>query len=193
MIKVQPAGIYDVTVIRGGAPDAVMDWLSAAGFHFEDSDKATFVDYVARGWCFVAAKVRAGAENQTVEGLADPLVLTFATDKPIYPLALTATAGAKTKILPYTVSDTKLTCRKRLKLRYAAPIEGQAASGLFSVRVTGPDESERPRYEPLMDIPDTTLTLCKFKGTMSAAQMARDLEFEPAADNKPYKGHEFIW
>lgn len=193
VLKVQPVGIYDVAVIRGDSAEPVVEWLNIAGFHFSDSDKAVFADYVARGWCFVAAKVRAGVEARSVEGLVDPLVLTFPTDKPIYPLALTATAGAKTEILLYAVSDAKLTCRRRLRLRCATPVKKEAVSGLFSVKVAPSDGSESPRYEPTMDIPNETLMLCKFKGTMTAAQMARDLEFEPAADNEPFTERRIVW
>jgi hypothetical protein len=191
VIEARKAGLYDVRVIRGKDAGAIMDWLTENGFACTDNDEATFAGYVARGWCFVAAKVRPGADAQasriTHEGLADPLVLTFAADKPVYPLALTATTGAKTEMLIYTVSDTKLTCGDRLKLCCAHPIESAAVAGLLSARIAP------GQYEPLAVVPNRMMMLCKFKGTMTAAQMARDLEFEPASDNTPFRERKIVW
>jgi hypothetical protein len=191
VLKDKQVGIYNVKVIQGDSAEPVMDWLESNGFAVTEDDRMAFDAYTEQGWCFVAAQVRPDPNDPTqeitIDGLAAPLVLTFPADKPIYPLALTATAGPKTEILLHTVSDTKLTCEGRLKLRSAGPVSGKHVAELFSV----PNESNE--WEPIVAIPDGMMTLCKFKGTMTAAQMARDLEFEPADDNEPFRERRFVW
>jgi len=188
VVKSEQVGIYDVTVIRGDSAEAVQDWLRDNGFAFDGKDKATFADYVARGWCFVAAKVSPDAEAEegqiAAEGMAAPLVLTFATDRPVYPLALTATAGPETEILIYTLTANKLTRGDRLTLRHArkqdSPLELHVS--------TGPDT-----HGPMEGLPIKPMMLCKFRGTMTAAQMAEDLVFEPAPDNATYRETIWVW
>ena len=117
--------------------------------------------------------------------MAAPLVLTFATDKPVYPLALTATAGADTEILIYTLTANKLTCGDRLTLHYARKQHPRSVMD----RVYFGTESDT--FAPIEGLPDKPMMLCKFRGTMTAAQMAEDLVFESAPDNAPYR--ETIW
>jgi hypothetical protein len=191
IVKTKRVGIYDVTVIRGDSAEPVLAWLRENGFAFDEEDKAVFADHVARGWCFVTAKVdpNVGGERQgvTAEGLAAPLVLTFATDKPVYPLALTAIAGAKTEILLYTLAPQKLTCGGRLPLRHACEIpSGRVMKKLWVM--TGPDE-----VGPMEGLPEKPMMLCKFKGTMTAAQMREDLVFEAAPDSAAYRETKWVW
>jgi hypothetical protein len=189
VIKSEQVGIYDVTVVRGNSPEAIQEWLRENSFAFDDRDKAAFADYVARGWCFVTARVSPDAEVQegqiAAEGMAAPLVLTFATEKPVYPLALTATAGPETEILIYTLTANKLTCGDRLTLHCARK---QHPRSVVDRVYFGTDSGT---FTPIEGLPDRPMMLGKFKGTITAAQMAEDLVFEPAPDNATYQ--ETIW
>ena len=35
--------------------------------------------------------------------------------------------------------------------------------------------------------------LCKFKGTLTPAQMEKDMIFAPAQNNEPYRKHITVW
>jgi hypothetical protein len=192
VVKSAQVGVYDVKVIKGDAPEPLMAWLTENGFRFGDTDRTAFSDYVARGWRFTVAKVASGptAESKSVaaEGMAAPLVLKFQTDKPVYPLALTATAGVDTEVLIYTLSPTKLTCGSRLPLRHAREFELPA--GFVPVLITSEEDELKGFFEGASS---TNLMLCKFKGTLTPAQMKEDLVFEPAADNTPYHETRIVW
>jgi hypothetical protein len=191
VVKAQRAGIYDVEVIRAASSDAIVTWLQENGFAFGAEDRQVLQQYVARGWCFVTAKVgeaeESGRSGTAPEGLADPLVLRFATPAPVYPLALTSTGAAKTEVLLYTLSDGKLTCGSRLPLRYA---------GWQEWKVAPPSEGD-PQPDLLAWLfPQTgtkSMVLCKFKGRLTPGQMKEDLVFERAADSEPFRERRTTW
>lgn len=191
VVKAEHTGIYDVKVIRSQSAEAIMEWLRENGFAVNDQDRQACEDYVLRGWCFVAAKVEPSAETEerkvVAEGMAAPLVLKFASERPVYPLALTATVGTETEILLYTLSDAKLTCGERLALRHAKQTEMQSI--LRSLIA----QAEMEEWPLLRDLPETPMMLCKFKARLTPAQMRQDLEFAPAPDNEPYRERLITW
>ncbi len=189
VVKAEQVGIYDVSVVKSATAEPIVKWLTENGFHFGDRDKAVFADYVRKGWCFVVAKIGARAHVASIapEGLTDPLVLTFRTDKPVYPLALTAAAGTKTEVLLYALSTSKLACGGRLRLRYAGRFKEQIGIDDVPLITSNPEERR------LLDGMPTDMMLCKFKGTLTPDQMKEDLVFEPAADNTPYRPTRIIW
>lgn len=191
VVKAEKAGIYDVKVIRGDGAGPVLEWLKENGFAFGESDRQAFQGYVDRGWCFVTAKVAPapGTDKDKIafEGMAAPLILEFSSDRPIYPLALTATAGTETEILIYTFSDSKLACDDRLQLRRAR--WGDAEGSLRYLALQAQEEN----WPVLRNLPEQKMMLCKFKGRLTPAQMSRDLEFTPAPDNEPYQERMIVW
>lgn len=191
IVRTQRVGIYDVTILRGQTGEAITDWLRRNAFSINDQDRQAFDDYVLRGWCFVAAKVAPSTEvEQTraaAEGMVAPLLLKFASERPVYPLALTATAGTETEILLYTLSDGKLTCGERLTLRHAEQMEMKPILRFFA------DLAETEEWPLLRDLPDKPMMLCKFKGRLTPEQMKRDLEFTPSPNNKPYRERLVVW
>jgi len=191
VLKTERAGIYDVEVIRGQNAEAIMEWLKMNDFAVDDQDRQAFDAYALRGWCFVTAKVAPSAELKgkkvSAEGMVAPLLLKFASERPIYPLALTATAGTETEILLYTLSDAKLTCAERLPLRHAR--QAKTRPILRSLVI----QAELEEWPLLRDLPDKPLMLCKFKGRLTPEQMKQDLEFAPATDNEPYRERLIVW
>ena len=191
VVKAEKAGIYDVKVIRGTGAEPILEWLRQTGFRFDPSDHKVFQEYVDQGWCFITARVAPDPEtNQKKivhEGMVAPLILGFKSDRPVYPLALTATAGTETEILLYTLSDAKLTCGERLTLRHARRAEAQ------NILRTLVAQAEVEEWPLLRNLPEEAMMLCKFKGRLTPAQMNRDLEFVAAQDNEPYRERRIAW
>jgi len=102
------------------------------------------------------------------------------------PLALMATAATATEILIYTLSDKKLSCGERLRLRAAGHRSVQT-----EILANTLAESKSPAV--FADIPNGRNMLCKFKSRLTAEQMKRDLEFDPAPDNGPYAERRIVW
>jgi len=191
VVKAEKVGIYDIKVIRGETAAGIVAWLNENGFAFSDEDAQVFKEYVDRGWCFVVAKVEPSVEAQqsqiVAEGMVAPVIMKFDTETPVYPLALTATTGAETEVLIYTLSDKKLTCGERLKLRFAG--EAEAKSVLDPLLTVG--EVEKPSL--FDDVPEKSMMLCKFKERLTPAEMKNDIEFEFGPDNDPYVERKVVW
>jgi len=185
----QDIGFYQAKVIKAGDSSGLVAWLNEGGFQFTGSDQPVLDDYIKKGWCFVVAQVKPGEEKKaldTYEGLADPLILRFASKVPVYPLALTGTTGAPTEVLLYTLSRSKLDAHGVLALRYAGITE--AWSGALDRASRDPAAAWKPQEW------ERNLTyLCKFKGTLTPAQMSSDLELAPAADNEPHRERIVRW
>jgi hypothetical protein len=189
VIREDQVGIYDVQVVRAGEAGDLIGWLNDNRFQFGEEDTQVFDAYLRRGWYFVVARVdparTTGRNLTTSEGLVAPLILRFETAAPVYPLALTATAGSDTQVLLYVLGQHKWDNDGRLDLEYA----GQARVGRLEAvcREAGPEMAAACLEDAVLPY------LCKFKGTLKPAQMAEDLVLAPAEDDEPYRKHVVRW
>lgn len=181
IISEQEVGIYQAKVIRAADSSGLIAWLNEQGFQFQESDQPVLDDYLRRGWVFVVATVRTGEiEREEIlhdrfEGLPDPLVIRFASEAPVYPLALTGTLGAPTEIVLYVLGRGKYRCSPIMELKFAGLIDNI------------PDEFSFRPWEASLKY------LSKFKGVLTASQMRQDLELEPAPDDAPFRERYVSW
>jgi len=109
-------GIYDAAVLAAPNGAALRRWLDANRFHVPTAAFATFDDYAARGWVFVAFRVRPGrADSVTHAALAagtlQPVRFRFRTDEPVFPLRVSAIGGRTSEVLLYVVASRALVHR----------------------------------------------------------------------------------
>ena len=119
VVKQQRVGPYEAAVIEGSSSAEILAWLRENGFRFDERDRAVIDAYVARKWLFVAARLDAGAKGASGGAMVPPLSLIFPTRTPVYPLALTATAGQPVEILLYVNAPWRADVGGRLPLLYA--------------------------------------------------------------------------
>jgi hypothetical protein len=185
VLDARDVGIYETRTIRSDSSDALVEWLTAAGFRFEASDRATFDHYISNNWCFVTAMVRADmsaeARAASLDGLLHPLVLRFKTPVPIYPLALTGTIGTPTEVLLYVLSDKRWQT-DRMKLHFAGEIPPLST-------FQSPGYGKLPFSGWEMDVK----YLCRFRATLAPEAMRKDLVLEPAPNNRTYRERLVKW
>jgi hypothetical protein len=188
VVKAEKVGVYDVQVIRSDEPEAIIEWLRQNAFRFDESDTLVLDRYVRRGWFFVAGKIdpstSAGKVAATRGGLLDPLILRFPAQVPIYPLALTSTIGQDLELRLYVLASHKVAADSRLELVFAGD-----SKDILNVL----DPSAEPKGLLLGNPERRAYILCKFKATLTPAQMKEDLTFGFAADNEPYRQHVYAW
>ena len=92
---------------------------------------------------FVAAKLDAGAKGAARGVMVPPLMLAFAVRQPVYPLALTATAGQPVEILLYVNAPWRSDAGGRLPLHYA----GEERQGGYLTKFRGVMTPEQMRED----------------------------------------------
>ena len=182
VVKEEQVGIYEVTVIKSDGVQDIIDWLNDNGFRFSDDDYKVFESYVRDGWVFVTARIGSDASHKShisTEGLLDPLVMTFETEQPVYPLTLTGTGQQSTEIVLYVWAAHKMTTDERMKLAFAERLELKGGHDeLMMIRAqTNDAQDETPR----------TNYLTKFRAKLLPEDMQEDLIFKQAPDDSNYR------
>ena len=93
----QVAGVFESTTVSARDPAALATWLKTNGYRLPESARPVIEAYVRDGWVFVASRVRREAAYDGPHAL-HPLVFTFATSKPVYPLRLTGVDNGPLKV-----------------------------------------------------------------------------------------------
>ena len=93
----QVAGVFESTTISAKDPAALESWLKTNGYRLPESARPVIEAYVRDGWVFVASRVRREVAYDGPHAL-HPLVFTFATSKPVYPLRLTGVDNGPLKV-----------------------------------------------------------------------------------------------
>jgi hypothetical protein len=108
----QRVGNYEVRVLAGSDAVGVADWLAKEGFVALDRQGQQMVeDYVHRGWCFVVAKLQRTGGGAGV-AMPHPLMVTFPTAQPVFPMKLTALAGGRTHVELCVIADKQAEAKR---------------------------------------------------------------------------------
>jgi hypothetical protein len=190
---VQQIGAYNLAVLEADSATALDKWLATNGFvGLTDEDKQTISDYIEDGWRFVAAKLRREGSGYS---RPHPLAMSFASEKPIYPMRLTATTGSRVYLELFVIADKKATCDKlTCELSDTYAFEQKA-------RQSVPDREflsgfAGKRYRQGIGHPETKgvmwdgCVLSKLCGVLTPAEMAEDIILELTTD-QPYQEHYY--
>lgn len=183
ILSARQAGVYDVKVIKASDSGVLLGWLNENKYQFTKADEDVFREYISKDWCFVTCRIndkKAKTDKfRTDNGMVNPLVLIFPAKEVVYPLALTAVAGAETKVVLYVYGCTKFAADGRFELEYA----GQTAF-IYEWDVLEFDETNT-LSKKMMEFPRDYLT--KFRGRLTADDMRKDLIITAAPDVTPYR------
>lgn len=183
VIKEQVVGRYATAILSATNATALADWLNANGYVFPEEGEEIVSEYIEKEWYFVATKINAIEEdtgNALAEGAIEPIVLSFASDKIVYPLrisSLSATSATPPEVLLYVLADHVMVPEQYpLYIGYGNWTEN-AFTLEFGSNVSVQDVSE---YYILPGLVSTYLSgdefyLTKLRGSISADQMV-DIE-----------------
>lgn len=167
-------GSYDTATISGKEGSALIAWLTSNGFATPTEAKPVIDDYAARGWCFVAAKLRR-SESSDNPATPHPLVFKFNSATPIYPLRLTSVGssglGLELYVFgPQAAAAAGLDVMRCTQPRYSEAEEGIAAR--FRFRDTEPLEISHSGVRALVD---GGAVVTRLSGHLSSGQMQSDM------------------
>ncbi|GAI49138.1 unnamed protein product, partial [marine sediment metagenome] len=99
-------GPYDVAILAAEDPAALVDWLNSNGYSFPEAGEGILNEYISRQWYFVASKISTGEEaTGLAEGTIEPLVLSFRSDRIVYPLRITSLSSDFCEVLLYVFAE----------------------------------------------------------------------------------------
>ncbi|WP_405799733.1 DUF2330 domain-containing protein [Streptomyces sp. NBC_01506] len=135
-------GDFDVARLTATDPDALRDWLETNGFELP-SDLATGLrPYVDQEWEYVAVRLAPEEEGATLRGTLDPLRLSFASDRLIYPMRLSRLADQPQSLGLYVLADHRMEPRASIggdepEVRFAGRVSPDGSPALAELTGTG--------------------------------------------------------
>ena len=106
VLEEKVVGPYDVAILSAGDPASLTDWLNSKGYSFPESGEKIIEEYIRNGWYFVASKISTGKEaSGLAEGTIEPLLLSFKTDRIVYPLRITSVSSDFCEVLLYVFTE----------------------------------------------------------------------------------------
>jgi hypothetical protein len=181
-------GAFDVAIIApdstapsAGAAAKLAAWLRQHGFALDAGVEPILADYASRGWVFVASRLRAPDEPGGRRLAPHPLVVTFRTPEPVYPLVLTGSAGEPLTVDLYVFGEG-LAEADGFRPARCAPAEFIAQPDRLSRRLSAPAGSIQVAHDDLRRLVPASATFTRLSATLSPEQMRRDavIRFGPA-------------
>ncbi|AYG83178.1 hypothetical protein DWB77_05374 [Streptomyces hundungensis] len=123
-------GPFDVARLTASDPTALRDWLSRNGFQLPPALSTELRPYVDQKWEYVAIRLAPDRPGRALGGPLDPLSLSFASDRLIYPMRLSRLAKTPQTLDLYVLADHRM--------ETASTIGGDRPETLFAGDVEHP-------------------------------------------------------
>lgn len=175
--SVQEVGGYTASILRAESAEALSGWLREQGLMALPEKAGPIVeDYIARGWCFLVAHLR-----REGEGVArpHPMSVTFAAEKPVYPMRLTSLAPGKTAVELVVVSDRQASAEPMQLIaadRYRLEPEEEAQYGRWGACYRAAETGLVIGHPDVVSRMWDGCVVTKLTGELSGEQMGRDME-----------------
>ncbi|WP_370374318.1 DUF2330 domain-containing protein [Catenulispora sp. GP43] len=167
----QRIGEFEVANLASADPAALGGWLNQHGFTLKDSTATRLAAYTSQGWKFVAVRLATGS-TADLNGVLDPISLTFPAKTAVYPMRLSA--GATT---PQDV-EVSVLAPHRMDVT-SSPIAGQQTPSTFGDWID--PSAVRPA---LASLAAGRMFLTVYDGYFSEPSLiTQDYAFAPAASD----------
>ncbi len=104
--KTAHVGAYDINILQAAKPGDLNDWLTANQFtSLPSSGDAAAAQYIRDKWVFATIKLR---REEAGRNTPHPLKMQFASPYAVYPMKLTALAGAAPQFDLFIVGDKRV-------------------------------------------------------------------------------------
>jgi hypothetical protein len=178
--KTAKVGSYDIAVVKAKAPTDLNQWLTGNGFaSLPAVAEPTVLDYVRRGWVFVAIKL---TREDSGESTPHPIKLVFSAKEPVYPWKLTKLAGGQPRLELFVAGPSRAVAWK-LKAEFCQRFSG---GGVFHADAAAVSIGH-PQIVPLLW---DGCVVTKLSGRVDARRQADDLSIH-WTDFEPYQQHFF--
>ena len=127
VIEIKTVGAYKIAVLSTEDSGALGKWLDANQYYFP-TNKSDVIDYyVKQHWYFIAVKINFGNGaselSSTAPGLAsgelNPLQISFASDRCVFPLKISSVNGKPSEVQVYVLSPERLLEKTMLEKKWS--------------------------------------------------------------------------
>lgn len=175
-------GDYDVSVLSGSDAAQIAEWLAQNGFALPAASASVLAEHAQAGDCFVAAKLRREPASTHTQA-PRPLVFTFKTPQPVYPMKLTGTGIRSTLDLDlYVFGDavahvenlSRLACGRVVSATTQPPAPDRGKG------IEPPQEEDQIliTHTALREMCAGTTIATRLRGTLKPAQMKQDMHIQ---------------
>lgn len=187
-IEYKVIGDYDVAILSGSDATNIGRWLNQSGFALPPASASVLGEHAAAGGCFVATKLRRAVPASGKQA-PHPLVFTFKTSAPVYPMKLTGTGIRSTLDLDLFVFGNAVAHVENLPLRACGrveiPVPGKATPRSHKASWPPPEEDLiEISHTALRELCADTTIATRLRGTLQPDQMQEDMQIEW----RPFKG-----
>lgn len=159
-------GVYETATLSSRDGQALFDWLNQNGFVAPTNFIPAIRAYAQEGWYFVASKIRLDA-SLLEAAKPHPLMLTFKTDHPVYPLRLTGINNDSCRIELYVFGPSRAEL-SNFKVERCAEPSYPSGKELFAWRL----KELRIRHPLLRKLVDGSPVATKLTGQLSPSANA---------------------
>ncbi|MFI5521348.1 DUF2330 domain-containing protein [Streptomyces platensis] len=107
-------GPFDVARLTATDPAALRNWLKTNGFRLPDALTTELRPYVAQRWEYVAIRLAPATAHRPLTGTLEPLRLSFASDRLVYPMRLSRLATTPQSLGLYVLAPHRMEPRGAL-------------------------------------------------------------------------------
>lgn len=169
----QNIGPFDVANLEASDKQALKDWLDENEFQLDASVIDLMQPYVDENWTFVAVRLRPENAGQELGGDLQPLWISFASDKLVYPMRASANAENAQTLYLYILA--------------AHRIEKENAFGASRVSYADWVEPANVANSALAPLVTRKFFLTKFIDTVNPAQVKDDFKFSVEPQDNPFR------
>ncbi|MFE5299494.1 DUF2330 domain-containing protein [Streptomyces sp. NPDC056632] len=135
-------GPFDVARLTATDPTALSDWLHRNGFELSDRLSTELRPYVERKWEYVAVRLAPEKAGEKLYGALDPLRISFANDRPVYPMRLSRLARTPQSLGLFVLAGHRMEPRDgiggdRPEVLFAGPVD-KPSGAVAELTGTGP-------------------------------------------------------
>ncbi|WP_329116676.1 DUF2330 domain-containing protein [Streptomyces sp. NBC_01465] len=127
-------GPFDVARLTATDPAALGSWLHTNGFDLPAGLTADLRPYTALKWEYVAIRLAPQQQGTPLSGTLDPLALSFASDRLVYPMRLSRRAKTEQYLSLYVLASHRMEPKGRIggmrpAVTYAGKVDSQGPVG----------------------------------------------------------------
>ncbi|MEW6407476.1 MAG: DUF2330 domain-containing protein [Patescibacteria group bacterium] len=200
VLETKKVGVYEIKVLEASDSKALATWLEENKYMYPKEGSYILDEYIQKRWYFVAAKIDVSAleslsaTEALKEGHAQPIKLTFQSDKIIYPMKISSIQASLAKKEKQESGNDKYNPyyypSNYVSVLLYVFADGKKELPGFTIDYAGyvkPKTIEKLAYidgESWWK-PEHKFYLTRLSRSMTFSEMTEDLIFRAADDNKP--------